>query len=71
MAQNFRAAFGVGKDDKHIDMIDANGVTMAAIQGLYQQNQELIHKVEQQSRQITGLQARVTQLEHRKRAHRR
>jgi hypothetical protein len=63
MAQDFRAAFNLGLDDKHIDMVDANGVTMAAIQGLYQQNQELIGKVEQQSRQITGLQARLNQME--------
>lgn len=28
-------------------MIDANGVTMAAVQALYQQNQELLRTVEQ------------------------
>jgi hypothetical protein len=52
MAQDFRAAFDLGKDDLHIDMIDANGVTMAAIQGLYQQNQELVTEVRQQNKEL-------------------
>jgi Chaperone of endosialidase len=62
MAQDFRAAFNLGVDDKHIDLIDANGVTMAAIQGLYQQNQELARTVQQQSHQIEQLQVQHNQL---------
>jgi hypothetical protein len=34
MAQDFAAAFGVGADDRHIHPIDAQGVALAAIQGL-------------------------------------
>jgi trimeric autotransporter adhesin len=34
MAQDFRAAFGLGGDDKTIATIDADGVALAAIQGL-------------------------------------
>jgi hypothetical protein len=34
MAQDFKAAFGVGADDKHIFQIDADGVSFAAIQAL-------------------------------------
>jgi hypothetical protein len=34
MAQDFHAAFGVGLDDKHIATVDADGVALAAIQGL-------------------------------------
>ncbi len=34
MAQDFRAAFGTGRDDKHITSVDADGVALAAIQGL-------------------------------------
>jgi len=34
MAQDFYAAFGVGPDDKHIATVDADGVALAAIQGL-------------------------------------
>ncbi len=34
MAQDFHAAFGLGTDDKHIATVDADGVALAAIQGL-------------------------------------
>jgi hypothetical protein len=34
MAQDFRAAFGLGMDDKHIATVDESGVALAAIQGL-------------------------------------
>ncbi|MBI5480593.1 MAG: tail fiber domain-containing protein [Deltaproteobacteria bacterium] len=34
MAQDFRAAFGLGDSDKHISTIDADGVALAAVQGL-------------------------------------
>jgi hypothetical protein len=34
VAQDFHAAFGVGPDDKHIATVDADGVALAAIQGL-------------------------------------
>jgi hypothetical protein len=36
MAQDFYAAFGVGPDVKHIATVDADGVALAAIQGLNQ-----------------------------------
>ena len=32
MAQDFRAAFGLGEDDKHISAIDEGGVALAAVQ---------------------------------------
>jgi Chaperone of endosialidase len=63
MAQDFRAAFNLGADDKTLNMVDAQGVTMAAIQGLYQQNQELARTVQQQSRQIERLQSQVMRLQ--------
>ncbi len=34
MAQDFHAAFGLGADDTHIATVDADGVALAAIQGL-------------------------------------
>jgi Chaperone of endosialidase len=34
MAQDFRAAFGLGADDKHIGTLDEEGVALAAIKGL-------------------------------------
>ena len=36
VAQDFRAAFGFGEKDKTLHAVDANGVTMAAVQDLYQ-----------------------------------
>jgi hypothetical protein len=36
MAQDFYSAFNVGLDNKHISMVDADGVALAAIQGLNQ-----------------------------------
>ncbi len=34
VAQDFHRAFGVGSDDRHIATVDADGVALAAIQGL-------------------------------------
>uniref|UniRef100_A0A7C3HWH5 Peptidase S74 domain-containing protein n=1 Tax=Meiothermus ruber TaxID=277 RepID=A0A7C3HWH5_MEIRU len=45
-AQDFRAAFGLGEDDRHISTVDADGVALAAIQALYRENQELKARVE-------------------------
>jgi hypothetical protein len=55
MAQDFAAAFGVGEDDKYISLVDANGVTMAAIQALYRMIQE-------KEAQISALRAEVDAL---------
>jgi hypothetical protein len=52
-AQDFRAAFGLGGDERHISGVDADGVALAAIQALYRENQ--------------ALKARVTALERRNR----
>ena len=46
MAQDFYKAFALGLDNKHITTIDEGGVALAAIQGLYRQNQALEHRVE-------------------------
>jgi hypothetical protein len=35
MAQDFKVTFGLGDDDKTINVVDANGVVMVAIQALY------------------------------------
>jgi hypothetical protein len=40
MAQDFHAAFGTGTDDKHIATVDADGVALAAIQGLNEKLEE-------------------------------
>jgi len=56
MAQDFRSAFGLGEDSKHIDTIDSEGVALAAIQGLYRQNKLL-------ERQNQSLRTRLARLE--------
>jgi hypothetical protein len=55
VAQDF-ARFGYGESDKAINLEDADGVAMAAIQGLYAENQEL-------KAQVADLNARLTALE--------
>jgi hypothetical protein len=63
MAQDFAAAFGVGEDDKHISTVDADGVALAAIQGLYKVVQEKDAKISAQQQQIDDLNTRLTALE--------
>lgn len=41
MAQDFYGLFGLGEDDRHIDMLDPSGLALAAIKELYRQNQNL------------------------------
>jgi hypothetical protein len=55
MAQDFKAAFGLGTDDKHIGLVDEGGVALAAIQGLNQ-------KLEQKEAEITELKQSVADL---------
>lgn len=45
MAQDFAAAFGLGDSDRRINMVDANGVVMVAIQALSRRVEELEHQV--------------------------
>lgn len=52
MAQDFHAAFGVGPDDRHIATVDADGVALAAIQGLNQKLEETVRRQEAQLRQL-------------------
>ncbi|HWD92777.1 MAG TPA: tail fiber domain-containing protein [Verrucomicrobiae bacterium] len=46
MAQDFRAAFGLGTDEKHIATVDEGGVALAAIQGLNQKLEERTERLE-------------------------
>ena len=56
VAQDFQSTFGLSADDKHIAPLDANGIALAAIQGLNQ-------KVEQKEKEITELKQRLERLE--------
>ena len=59
MAQDFRQAFGLGEDDRHISSSDADGVALAAIQGL---NQKLEETVRQKDARIAALEQNVAEL---------
>ncbi len=57
MAQDFHAAFGLnGTDSTHINAVDANGVALTAIKGIYEKNRVLEH-------QVKTLEARLAALE--------
>ena len=46
MAQDFYAAFGLGKSDKSINLLDGQGVALAAIQALKKENDGLKEEVQ-------------------------
>ncbi|HOW97781.1 MAG TPA: tail fiber domain-containing protein [Kiritimatiellia bacterium] len=62
MAQDFHAAFGLGNTERGIFTVDADGVALAAIQGL---NRKLETALQTKEREIAELQQRVEQLEKR------
>ena len=63
MAQDFKAAFGLGDTDRAYHAIDAHGVTIAAIQALYDISLEQSRKIERLERENERLVGRVTVLE--------
>jgi hypothetical protein len=56
MAQDFKAAFEVGEDDRHISTSDADGVALAAIKGLNE-------KLDAKDGEITLLKKRLELME--------
>jgi hypothetical protein len=70
MAQDFFAAFNMGEDERYISTIDADGVALAAIQGLYhlvRQKDDEIATLQQENddlrTQLADIDARLTALE--------
>jgi hypothetical protein len=57
MAQDFKAKFGVGTDDKHIFQVDADGVALAAIKTLNDRVNRLSAENAELRREVTRLQA--------------
>jgi hypothetical protein len=56
-AQDFSALFSLGEDSTHITTVDADGVALAAIQGLYKHSQEQagrIRRLEEQSAELAA-----------------
>jgi hypothetical protein len=62
MAEDF-AVFGLGQDSEHIGTVDADGVSLAAIQGLYQLSQEQAARIGQLEQQNAALEGRLAALE--------
>jgi hypothetical protein len=62
MAQDFKAAFDLGVDDKTISTVDTAGVTMAAVQGLYQLAQEKDKQIEQLTNEAKTLRSELDEL---------
>ncbi len=67
MAQDFHAAFGLGTDERHIATVDADGVALAAIQGLNQKVESEKQKAEIERQTLRAenaeLKARLEKLE--------
>jgi len=62
-AQDFYAAFGLGEDNKHISTVDADGVALAAIQGLHQLLKEKDAELSALKKQNRNLAARLSAVE--------
>ena len=67
MAQDFMAAFGYGLDDRYLSTLDMDGVTLAAIQGLYAMQREELQEQAEVNTALrwhnAQLEARLTRLE--------
>jgi hypothetical protein len=67
MAQDFSAAFNLGENDRTIATVDADGVALAAIQGLNQkveaENKELRSALRSREATIADLQKRLSRIE--------
>jgi hypothetical protein len=62
VAQDFVAAFGLGGDDRTIATIDAEGVALAAIQGLHQIVKEKDCRIDELEVKLASLEAVVAKL---------
>jgi ABC-type xylose transport system substrate-binding protein len=68
MAQDFMAAFHLGNDNKMISAMDANGVALAAIQGLAQVQKETDARLAAKDAEIAALKLRLAVVEQTQRA---
>lgn len=63
MAQDFRAAFGLGANDTSLATIDTSGVALASVKALNLKLETISEQNRQLAKENTELQARVSQLE--------
>lgn len=59
MAQDFAKAFQVGASDRHIATVDADGVALAAIQGLHQVVKEKDAKISKLERELAAIKKKL------------
>jgi hypothetical protein len=62
MAQDFKAAFYPGRDDKSISTLEFDGVELAAIQGLNQKLNEKAARISALEQQLSELKEAVKKL---------
>lgn len=63
MAQDFYTTFGLGENDRFISTVDADGVALAGIQGLFQLVKEQDALIQSQQSEIAALEDRMPFLE--------
>jgi hypothetical protein len=63
MAQDFHAAFGLGDEERYIGSLDADGVALAAIQGLHEIVEEKDAEISKLKEQNVDLEGRLSALE--------
>src|SRR5262249_52117421 len=61
VAQDFHAAFSLGADEKHIATVDADGIALAAIQGLNQKLEAKSRDLEIRTRRLEDQNAELKQ----------
>jgi hypothetical protein len=64
-AQDFRGAFALGENDTHISAVDADGVALASIQGLYELNLEKDSKIDSLTQEVGALKTANADLQRR------
>ena len=67
MAQDFRASFGLGNDDRSFHSVDAHGVALAAIQALERVVSQQEQRIDRLERENRGLERRLRELHGRER----
>ena len=55
MAEDFHAAFGLGRSDKGLTSVDTSGVALAAIQGLVEENRRLEERISELEEMVQAL----------------
>lgn len=64
MAQDFKAAFNLGEDDRHIGAGDGIGVALAAIKGLHEIVQEKDSEISRLRAELTSMKKELSSLKH-------